>query len=227
MNMRKTNIDTPKEIEFLLHRFMDGQTSLDEEERLARYFRHADVPEEWEAYRQMFAYFDEGMPLNTDSGTQHRPHSHRRALWTALAAAAAIALTVVMTLPQQVTTLPDTAELTPIAQSDSATTQPNEATNDTINTPNTPNAPQQQPRRRSYYKHKYEPAPPKTYYAHAASADDKAARAEADQLVNEQLNMMELKQQVIMLVGDNKTLPDNPQSLLATSDDADDYQEAN
>lgn len=53
------------DIQQLLDRFMDGMTTLDEERRLADYFRTDDVPEEWLAYKEMFAYFDAGMPAET------------------------------------------------------------------------------------------------------------------------------------------------------------------
>lgn len=47
------------QIEQLLARFMDGQTSEAEEGILADYFRSAkEVPEEWKAYQTMFASFD-------------------------------------------------------------------------------------------------------------------------------------------------------------------------
>ena len=52
------------QIDELLERFMQGETSLDEEQLLADYFRSADnIPPQWEPYRTMFRYFDEGMPL--------------------------------------------------------------------------------------------------------------------------------------------------------------------
>ncbi len=52
------------QIDELLERFMQGETSLDEEQLLADYFRSADnIPPRWEPYRTMFRYFDEGMPL--------------------------------------------------------------------------------------------------------------------------------------------------------------------
>ena len=55
-------------VEELLRRFMDGETSLEEETALAEYFRGAggddrpdSIPEEdWEAYREMFRIFDDG-----------------------------------------------------------------------------------------------------------------------------------------------------------------------
>lgn len=56
------------EVEELLKRFMDGETSVEEEDALAEYFRGAtddDRPdniskEDWEAYREMFRIFDDG-----------------------------------------------------------------------------------------------------------------------------------------------------------------------
>ena len=56
------------EVEELLKRFMDGETSVEEEDALAEYFRGAtddDRPdniskEDWEAYREMFRMFEDG-----------------------------------------------------------------------------------------------------------------------------------------------------------------------
>ena len=50
-----------QEIEILLERFMEGRTSLGEEARLSEFFRQTpDLPSEWEPYREMFAYFENG-----------------------------------------------------------------------------------------------------------------------------------------------------------------------
>lgn len=49
-------------ISTLLSHFMDGTSTLDEERILAQYFRTEQVPDEWLAYKEMFAWFDEGMP---------------------------------------------------------------------------------------------------------------------------------------------------------------------
>lgn len=52
------------EIKQLIDRYMNGQTTVDEEQILARYFRSAtDLPDDLQPYRDMFAYFDEGMPV--------------------------------------------------------------------------------------------------------------------------------------------------------------------
>ena len=57
--MNPTNENT---IRALLRRFMDGETSLDDERLLAEYFRDHPVPEDLRPYHDMFAWFDRGMP---------------------------------------------------------------------------------------------------------------------------------------------------------------------
>ena len=50
--------DEIKRIQNLLHKYMDGATSNEEEATLRKYFEeHAnDIPEEWESYRALFSY---------------------------------------------------------------------------------------------------------------------------------------------------------------------------
>lgn len=49
-----------KEIARILDRFMDGETSLDEEKMLAEYLRTHEISEEWQEYKEMFSLFDKG-----------------------------------------------------------------------------------------------------------------------------------------------------------------------
>ena len=44
----------------LLDKFMAGETSLEEENILAQYFRTHEVSDEWKEYKEMFALFDDG-----------------------------------------------------------------------------------------------------------------------------------------------------------------------
>ena len=44
----------------ILSKFMAGETSLDEEQLLAEYFRTHEVGNEWREYKEMFALFDSG-----------------------------------------------------------------------------------------------------------------------------------------------------------------------
>lgn len=55
-----------KETRRLLERFMSGETTIEEEDRLGEYFRTAhDIPAEWQEYKLMFGYFDSGMDATT------------------------------------------------------------------------------------------------------------------------------------------------------------------
>ena len=85
------------QIEALLDKFMDGQTTVEEETQLADYFRSHDVPAEWEDYRDMFSYFDRGMegdlvPEQTPQPSLARLMERR---WWGIAAAAAITAVIV------------------------------------------------------------------------------------------------------------------------------------
>jgi hypothetical protein len=51
---------TKQEITEMLARFMAGESSLQEEEALAQYFRTHEVDDAWREYKEMFALFDEG-----------------------------------------------------------------------------------------------------------------------------------------------------------------------
>ncbi len=88
-----------QQIEALLDKFMDGQTTVEEEAQLADYFRSADVPTEWEDYRVMFDYFDSGMenglvPVERPRPTLTRLMGRR---WWGIAAAACITAAIVAT----------------------------------------------------------------------------------------------------------------------------------
>ncbi|MDY6250265.1 MAG: hypothetical protein SPL64_04130 [Bacteroidaceae bacterium] len=92
----------------LLRRFDEGTTTLDEERELDAYFATArDIRPEWEVYRQMFAYFDAGMPAqNVDSTEASVPRivgfaSRLRHSVAAIAAAAAVVAVVFILWPNQ------------------------------------------------------------------------------------------------------------------------------
>ena len=115
------------QIKALLDKFMDGQTTVEEEALLAEYFRSSDVPAEWEDYRLMFDYFDHGMEGNLVPVEQPRPTLTRlmgRRWWGIAAAAcitAAIVATAVLHRPTTTTTVPETPpvasnETTPIGE---------------------------------------------------------------------------------------------------------------
>ena len=80
-------------IESLLKQFMQGDTSLEQERELSEFFANSSsIPEEWEAYREMFAYFNAGMPL-----TEEKPKRKiARPLWTLVAVAATVAIAIML-----------------------------------------------------------------------------------------------------------------------------------
>lgn len=89
-----------KGIEQLIKRFMDGQTTVDEENRIAEYLRTHEVEDEWKAYKDMFGWFDEGMPLQSN-GQKHTAKNRNKAITVAMlmAAAAAIVALVMIVRP--------------------------------------------------------------------------------------------------------------------------------
>lgn len=89
-----------KNIEQLIKRFMDGQTTVEEESRIAEYFRTHDVEDEWKAYKDMFAWFDDGMPIQQEA-EKHKTKNSKKAkiIAFAMAAAAAIAALIIIATP--------------------------------------------------------------------------------------------------------------------------------
>ena len=81
-----------QQIKALLDKFMDGQTTVEEEAMLAEFFRSGDVPAEWEDYRLMFDYFDRDMEGDLVPMEQPRPSLIRLMgrRWWGIAAAACI-----------------------------------------------------------------------------------------------------------------------------------------
>ncbi len=91
MNNEKEHISN------LLERFMNGESTLAEEELLSRYFATHEVDAEWEPYKQMFAYFDSGMADEAQPAaakeTEQAPQPNVvRLRWLRVAAAAVVAL---------------------------------------------------------------------------------------------------------------------------------------
>ena len=99
---------TKEYIAKLLDKYMDGTSTLDEEDILAHYFHSGNVPEEWEDYRQLFSEIEAMKP---------KRQNRRWAFWGV--AAAAVAGLLYMAVPsEQVDLQPDNAALT--AKTDTA-----------------------------------------------------------------------------------------------------------
>lgn len=78
-------------IQSLLDKYMEGTTTLEEEDILHQYFTRSDVPAEWEDYRMLFAEIDSMRPTEKPS--------HQWWLWSM--AAAVVAALVVFTITQR------------------------------------------------------------------------------------------------------------------------------
>lgn len=185
------------EIKQLIDRYMNGQTTVDEEQLLARYFRNAtDVPDSLKPYRDMFAYFDEGMPLGAlpefdgsagqaetrvapDSSKVVAPrrHSLRMAAWWsgAVAVAAAVALLLIMHRPS----VPVQPIASAVVVSDTCSTSTGVEAEQNVVADSVKLKPQPQ-RRRPSVRRRYYIAPPKTYLAHAAATDSITHAANAN-----------------------------------------------
>ena len=97
-------------IQSLLDKYMEGTTTLEEEDTLHQYFTRGDVPAEWEDYRQLFSEIEAMQP---------KRQKRRWAFWGV--AAAAVAGLLYMAVPsEQVDLQPDNAALT--AKTDTART---------------------------------------------------------------------------------------------------------
>lgn len=168
-----------KNIRLLIGKFMQGLTSIEEEERISQWFAvHTDVSDDLKPYQQMFAYFDKGMPMDEQLSEDKqipveeeirkplRNHSRLRPLWCLLAAAA-VALLVVMTWPAQNGNTPVTPSATLAqAEKDSAEAIVPTAETEMKNNVKQTVKPKMRPRKRGVYrKHLHSPAPPVTWIA--------------------------------------------------------------
>ena len=79
---------TKEYIEKLLDKFMDGTSTLEEEDILAQYFRNQEVPREWEEYRLLFQEIDAMRPVQAEI-VEINPENHRKR-WMGWGVAAAV-----------------------------------------------------------------------------------------------------------------------------------------
>ena len=93
---------TKEYIARLLDRYMDGTSTLDEEDILAQYFRGDNIPEEWACYKEMFSEI-EAMKPEADAAqpaaAEEPTHGRRRWMIWSVAAAAAVAGIIYLAAP--------------------------------------------------------------------------------------------------------------------------------
>ena len=86
---------TKEYVEKLLDKFMNGTSTLEEEDILAQYFRHQEVPREWEEYRLLFQEIDAMKPVSpeiaeTEPKIVEIDRENRRKRWMGWGVAAAV-----------------------------------------------------------------------------------------------------------------------------------------
>lgn len=209
-----------KDIQQLIERFMAGRTSIDEEGLLAEYFRTHDVPEKWSGYKDMFAWFDEGMPLDglngkDETGARHelniktetgtRPTDARRLngnsptkgkihlkALSLIAAAAAAALLIIIAWPNNEQPITADSKPEPYATTDNVTTaKADTLANDTTNTA----MPKKSSRKRGIRRDRYKPMSPKVYLA---ETQPDSTTQEVEMLAEEKIKETEKQQDEIL-----------------------------
>jgi hypothetical protein len=95
-------------IEDLVNKYFEGETTCEEERELRRYFTSEDVPKGLQAYRPIFAYFEEEAKQNKQSRTEGKNKNIKQRLIYAFSGmAAGILLAIgIATLYQQYDTTP-------------------------------------------------------------------------------------------------------------------------
>ena len=115
---------TKEYIARLLDRYMDGTSTLQEEDILAQYFKGDNIPEEWACYQEMFQEI-EAMKPETEAeqpvATEEPTHRRRRWMIWGVAAAAAVAGMIYLAAPGNKADFQPAAPLT--AQADTTAVQ--------------------------------------------------------------------------------------------------------
>ena len=122
---------TKEYIQELLTKYMDGTSTLDEEDILSSYFKGDNIPEEWTCYQQLFQEIETMQPSDDQpvieqpaaeqSAVEQKPESRRRWMVWSLAAAAVVAGVVYLAVPAHQSAFVPAAPLT--AQTDTTTVQ--------------------------------------------------------------------------------------------------------
>ena len=115
---------TKEYIARLLDRYMDGTSTLDEEDILAQYFRGDNIPEEWAYYKEMFSEIEAMKPeadAAQSAAAEEPTRGRRRWMIWSVAAAAAVAGLIYLAAPGNKADFQPSAPLT--AQADTTAVQ--------------------------------------------------------------------------------------------------------
>lgn len=211
-----------EDLKILIDKFMSGTTTLDEEKALGDFFRRTEhLPAELEPYRDMFAYFDNGM-TGEPSG---KPVSHtvpvRSLRWIAGIAAA---VAVIFVAAYQF--MPGGTDETPVMQTSKSvvaqTTDSAVARPDTISDKER-QADEMPAKRRVMRKYRFKPAPPEVLLADAeAMSVTDSVNVVAKQLADIELMKVECEQQYMLNLVKAASLLNSAQ-IAAVCDDEDVY----
>lgn len=206
----------------MIDKFMSGTTTLDEEKTLGDFFRQTErLPAELEPYRDMFAYFDNGM-TGEPSG---KPVSHavpvRSLRWIAGIAAA---VAVIFVAAYQF--MPGGTDETPVMQTSKSvvaqTTDSAVARPDTISDKER-QADEMPAKRRVMRKYRFKPAPPEVLLADAeAMSVTDSVNVVAKQLADIELMKVECEQQYMLNLVKAASLLNSAQ-IAAVCDEEDVY----
>lgn len=211
-----------EDLKILIDKFMSGTTTLDEEKALGDFFRQTEhLPAELEPYRDMFAYFDNGM-TGEPSG---KPVSHaapvRSLRWIAGIAAA---VAVIFVAAYQF--MPGGTDETPVMQTSKSVVA--QTTDSAIARPDTISDKERQAdempaKRRVMRKYRFKPAPPEVLLADAeAMSVTDSVNVVAKQLADIELMKVECEQQYMLNLVKAASLLNSAQ-IAAVCDDEDVY----
>lgn len=211
-----------EDLKILIDKFMSGTTTLDEEKALGDFFRQTEhLPAELEPYRDMFAYFDNGM-TGEPSG---KPVSHaapvRSLRWIAGIAAA---VAVIFVAAYQF--VPGGTDETPVMQTSKSVVA--QTTDSAIARPDTISDKERQAdempaKRRVMRKYRFKPAPPEVLLADAeAMSVTDSVNVVAKQLADIELMKVECEQQYMLNLVKAASLLNSAQ-IAAVCDEEDVY----
>ena len=194
-----------KDIRTLIDRYMAANLA-EEESRLADYLRTHDLGEDLQPYKQMFAWFDEGMPLESiqvnkqtsrqatlqSSRSSQSSQFPRKTVCLIAAAAATIALLMLVAWPKaEPRQMAENKAVPPIQESNKPAAAPDTLTADTATTV----VPIKKARRRKPRIDRYKPLPPKVYVAETQT--DSVIEA-AEMIAEATVKVAELQQEAVL-----------------------------
>lgn len=84
-----------KKISYLIERFLNGETTLAEEQTLYDYFQGQEVDKELQTYQEMFRWYANGMPEDVlEKKTRPRKAIVKRMRWTFIGVAASLLILI-------------------------------------------------------------------------------------------------------------------------------------